>query len=554
MKQVETSIQNGLVLNVFTREFEATTLWINEGKIVATGDQPDYKTNRIIDATNQYIVPGFIDAHMHIESSMVTPSEIGKVLLQHGVTGIVADPHELANVEGIKGIEYMIKDARQTPLDVYYMLPSSVPCTPFDHSGAILKAADLKPLYKYPEVHGLAEVMDYPAVEADDPDTIAKINDSIAAGYHADGHGAGLDIKQLDVFRQHHIHTDHEATNIKQAQDRLATGYSIFLREGTVERDLANTIDVVTPENAHNFSFCTDDKIIDDLLNEGSIDYSIKLAISLGLRPELAYVLASYNATIAHDLSDVGALSTGYQADLVILNDLTTVKIDNVMKNGNLIVNLTTTPLAPETSTVHHQLKLTDLQLPLKSSLANVIGIQPNHIVTDHLQLNVPIENGQFVSNLHDDIIKIAVIERHHNLGTVGVGLVKGFQLNEGAIATTVAHDSHNLVVAGTNDEAIYQAVQAVTEVGGGIAVVDDKNTLAVMPLSIGGLMSAKNYPDALIDLKSITDAYYKISSNRDFNPFLTLSFLTLPVIPSIKITDQGLYDFDQQKFINVGI
>jgi len=554
MKQVETRIQNGLVLNVFTRQFEAITLWINDGKIVATGEQPNCIANKTIDATDQYIVPGFIDAHMHIESSLVTPSEIGKVLLQHGVTGIVADPHELANVEGINGIEYMIKDSRQTPLDVYYMLPSSVPCTPFDHSGAILKAADLKPLYKYPEVHGLAEVMDYPAVAAGDPDIIAKINDSITAGYHADGHGAGLNINQLDVFRRNHIHTDHEANNIQQANDRLATGYSIFLREGTVERDLANTIDAVTPENAHNFSFCTDDKIIDDLLTEGSIDYSIKLAISLGLKPALAYVIASYNAAIAHDLSDVGALSTGYQADLVILNDLNTVDIDCVIKNGNLISDLTTTPLSPDASTVHHHLKLSDLQLPLKTDFANVIGIQPNHIVTDHLKLNVSIENGEFVSNSHDDIIKIAVIERHHNLGTVGVGLVKGFKLNEGAIATTVAHDSHNLVATGTNDQAIFRAVQAVTAVGGGIAVVDDKNTLAVMPLSIGGLMSAKNYPDALTDLKSITDAYYKISSNQDFNPFLTLSFLTLPVIPSIKITDQGLYDFDQQKFISVGI
>ena len=554
MNQVETSIQNGQVLNVFTRQFEPTTLWINRGQIVAVGNQSGYTANTIIDATDKYIVPGFIDAHMHIESSMVSPSELGKVLLQHGVTGIVADPHELANIEGMQGIEYMINDARQTPLDVYYMLPSSVPCTPFDHSGAVLTAKDLKPLYQYPEVHGLAEVMDYPAVAAADPDTIAKINDSITVGFHADGHGAGLNVEQLDVFRRAHIHTDHEATSVTEVNERLATGFSVFLREGTVERDLANTINAVTPENAHNFSFCTDDKIVDDLLDEGSIDYSIKLAISLGLPPELAYTMASYNAAIAHDLSNVGALTAGYQADLVILNGLNTVNIDAVFKNGMLITESDTTPLSPGASTVHHHLSVGDLQLLMTSDHAHVIGIQPNHIVTDHLKLEVPVHNGMFQPDLDRDLIKIAVIERHHDLGTVGVGIVKGFELHEGAIATTVAHDSHNLVVAGTNDQAIIQAVQEVTRVGGGIAVADDHNILATMPLSIGGVMSAKTYQDALVDLKSITDAYYKISSNRDFNPFLTLSFLTLPVIPSIKITDQGLYDFDQQKFINVSL
>ncbi len=553
MRTVDTCIKNGQVLNVFKRQFEQHDLWLDHETIVAVGTT-DFAARKIIDARDKYIVPGFIDAHVHIESSMVTPSEVGKVLLKHGVTAIVTDPHEIANVMGKAGIEYMIKDARQTPMDIFFMLPSSVPCTPFEHAGAILKAADLKPLYQYPEVHGLAEVMDYPSVLAKDPETLAKIQDANNAGYHADGHAAGLSVEQLDVYRQAGIHTDHEAGNVAEINDRLATGFSIFLREGTVERDIANTIQAVNESNAQDFSFCTDDKLIDDLMSEGSIDYCIKLAIQLGIRPELAYTMASYNAAMAHNLAHTGALASGYQADLVFLNDPHNVKIDAVMKNGQWIKEQTSHPAAIGVNTVHHQLQLQDLALPLSSDYCHVIGIQPNHIVTDHIKTHVPTENGQFQADLNNDILKMAVIERHHHLGTVGLGLVKGFELQHGAIATTIAHDSHNLVVVGTSDTAMFRAVEEVTQAGGGITVVDDEKVLATMPLAIAGLMSAKDYQSAAQDLTAITAAYQQISTNREFNPFITLSFLTLPVIPSIKLTDQGLYDFDQQRFIDLEV
>lgn len=550
MRTVDTCIKNGQVLNVLKRQFEQRDLWIDDGTIVTVGATEDVTATTVVDAQGQYIVPGFIDAHVHIESSMVTPSEVGKVLLQHGVTAIFTDPHEIANVVGTKGIEYMINDARQTPLDVFFMLPSSVPCTPFEHAGATLKAADLKPLYRYPEVKGLAEVMDFPAVAAGEPETMAKINDAIEAGYHADGHAAGLTVEQLDVYRRAGIHTDHEAGNVDEINQRLATGFSIFLREGPVERDIANTIQAVNDGNAHNFSFCTDDKLIDDLMNEGSIDYCIKLAMQLGLRPELVYTMASYNAAIAHNLRQIGALEDGYQADLVFLNDPKQVVIDRVMKKGQWVEEKATRPLPAGTSTVHHHLAIQELKLPLASDYCHVIGIQPNHIVTDHLKINVPLKNGEFEADLDRDILKMAVIERHHDLGTVGLGMVHGFALQSGAVATTIAHDSHNLVVVGTNDEAMYRAVQEVTRVGGGITVVDDDQVLATMPLAVAGLMSAKGYQEAALDLQKITTAYQQISSNREFNPFITLSFLTLPVIPSIKLTDQGLYDFDQHRFI----
>ncbi|KRN04015.1 adenine deaminase [Holzapfeliella floricola] len=552
MGLVDTCIQNGLVLNVFTREFELQTLWINKGKIVSVGDNDNLKAQRIIDASNQYLVPGFIDAHVHIESAMVSPSELAKVLLKHGVTTIVTDPHEIGNVMGNKGIEYMIEDARQTPLDVKVMLPSSVPCVPFDHSGAVLNAVDLKPLYRYPEVNGLAEVMDFPAVASQSHEIMQKIKDAQEAGYHADGHGAGLTPEQLDTYRQVGIDTDHEATSVQEVKDRLSAGYYVFLREGTVERDIENTIGAVTESNAQRLAFCTDDKLITDLDREGSIDYCIQLAIKHGVRPETAFTMASFNAANAHKLNQTGALATGYQADIVFLDNLKEVTIDKVMKNGEILSEFTTQPARFSESTVHHDFKLEDLKMPLSSNYCNVIQIQPNHIVTDHLQTHVKLDNGQFNSDIDQDILKMVVIERHHNLGTYGLGLVKGFDIQNGAVAITVAHDSHNLVAVGTDDSSINEAIQAVTKSGGGIAVTQNGKVLAMMPLKIAGLMSAKSYQEAQKDLDLVNQAYQKISTNRVFDPFITLSFLTLPVIPSIKLTDQGLYDFNQQDFISV--
>ncbi|MGX4645618.1 adenine deaminase [Holzapfeliella sp. JNUCC 80] len=552
MELVDTCIQNGLVLNVFTREFEPNTLWIKAGRIVSVGESETLKASQTIDAKNQYLVPGFIDAHVHIESAMVSPSELAKVLLKHGVTTIVTDPHEIGNVMGTQGIEYMIEDARQTPLDVKFMLPSSVPCVPFDHSGAVLNAKDLKPLYRYPEVNGLAEVMDFPAVASQSHEIMQKIKDAQDEGYHADGHGAGLTPEQLDIYRQVGIDTDHEATSVQEVKDRLSAGYYVFLREGTVERDIKNTIGAVTESNAQRLAFCTDDKLITDLDREGSIDYCIKLAIQHGVRPETAFTMASFNAAKAHKLTNSGALATGYQADIVFLNDLEQVDIDHVMKNGEILAEPTTQPALFSESTVHHHFQLEDLKMPLHSDYCNVIQIQPNHIVTDHLKTSVKLNDGHFEQDIDQDILKMVVIERHNNLGTYGLGLVKGFEIQNGAVAITVAHDSHNLVAVGSDDESINKAIQEVTQSGGGIAVTQNGEVLSSMPLEIAGLMSAKPYQEAEKDLDLVNAAYQKISTNRVFDPFITLSFLTLPVIPSIKLTDQGLYDFNQQKFISV--
>ncbi|KRL75259.1 adenine deaminase [Secundilactobacillus paracollinoides DSM 15502 = JCM 11969] len=540
---------------MFNRTFELKTVGITNG-VITQVEAPSVHldADQYQDLSGNYLVPGFIDAHMHIESAMVAPSELGKVLLQHGETSIVADPHEIANVCGVPGINYMLRDAKQTPLDIFYMLPSSVPCTTISHNGASLPAVALKPLYQREGVHGLAEVMDYPAVESQQADTMQKIHDAQAAGYHADGHGAGLTYDQLQVFKRAGISNDHECTTLQEAQDRLNAGLNVFLREGSVERDLENTIGIVTEANAQRFSFCTDDKTISDILNEGAIDRNIRLAIKAGINPATAYTMASYNAAQAQQLTAKGAIVAGGDADLVVISDLAEVTIEKTMKAGQWIQmsESKTTPFNRQT--VHHHFKLKDLVLRLASETCNVIGVKPNHIETEHLQCEVPLENGEFTGDTIQDILKIVVVERHHELGTSSVGLVKGFSIKNGAVATTIAHDDHNIVAVGTDDASIYAAIMRITETNGGIAVAQNGTVIADMPLTIAGLMSDKPYAEAAADLNHLFEAYQVIADKQSlaFDPFITLSFLTLPVIPTIKMTDQGLYDFEQGTFIGI--
>lgn len=556
MEQVDMVITGAQVLNVFTREFEATSLWINDGHIISNLQDEPYTAKTTVDASGKWLVPGMIDAHVHMESSMVAPSELGKVLLKHGVTAIATDPHELANVAGVAGIQYLIDDARQTPLDVFFMLPSSVPCVPFDDNGATLHAADLRPLYNQPEVRGLAEVMDYGAVERGDQDILAKIRDANAHGYHADGHAAGLNPHQLNVMCNAGLDTDHECCTVEEALNRVKAGMYVFLREGTVERDVLATLGAVNEANASRFAFCTDDKTIADLMTEGSIDYNVKLAIQNGMRPALAYTLASYNAAQAHRLNDRGSLTAGQLADLVMLDDVDQVKISQTMKNGRWVAAESETKPLPFTATrIQQHATLADFKLPLTTGKVNVIGVQPNHIETDHLIKQVTPDNGEFQADLKQDILKMVVVERHHNTGKVGVGLVHGFQLKHGAVAGSVAHDAHNIVAVGTDDLAILRAINQITKTDGGIAVSDDEQILATMPLAIGGLLSAESYATAAEQLGTIKTAYNQICDNPiQYDPFITLSFLTLPVIPTIKLTARGLFDYDTFDFTPVEI
>ncbi|HHQ0641412.1 TPA: adenine deaminase [Listeria innocua] len=545
-------IKNGRIVNVFSGEIMEGDIAIKNGYIAGIGHFTD--ADQIIDAAGEFISPGFIDAHVHVESAMVTPSEFARVLLPNGVTTIITDPHEIANVAGEKGIEFMLEDAKGAPLDMFVMLPSSVPATEGEHNGETLHAKHLHPLYKHEKVIGLAEVMDFPSVAKGSADILTKIIDAKREGGRIDGHGAGLTSADLNNYLAVGIRTDHESTSAKEALDRLRAGMFVMLREGTVGRDLKQTISAVTEKNSHRFCFCTDDKLINDLLTEGSINYNIRLAIENGVEPITAIQMATINAANCHNLPYLGAVAAGYQADIVFLKDLKTIEISKVLKNGQVVVENGTRKeaafkkknkakfISPK---INHHLSIKDLELPLTNETCYVIGMQQNNLFTEKLIEQVTIKNGKFVPSIEKDLLKMAVVERHHNTGCVGVGIVKGFGLTEGAIATTVAHDSHNIVAVGVSDEAMEKAIDHVTKTGGGIAVVDAAgNVLHDLALQVAGLLSDKPYEEVENDLAGLLKAFNQISKAKGFDPFLTLSFLTLPVIPELKLTDQGLFDF----------
>lgn len=545
-------IKNGRIVNVFSGEIMEGDIAIKNGYIAGIGDFSE--AEQIMDAAGEFIVPGFIDAHVHVESAMVTPAEFARVLLPNGVTTIVTDPHEIANVAGEKGIEFMLEDAKGAPLDMFVMLPSSVPATEGEHNGETLHAKKLHPLYKHEKVIGLAEVMDFPSVAKGNSDILTKIIDAKKEGGRIDGHGAGLTSADLNNYLAVGIRTDHESTNAKEAVDRLRAGMFVMLREGTVGRDLLQTISAVSEKNSHRFCFCTDDKLINDLITEGSINYNIRLAIENNIDPITAIQMATINAANCHNLPYLGAVAAGYQADIVFLKDLQTIEISKVLKNGQVVVENgarneaafekqhSETFISPK---IQHHLSKQDLELPLTNDTCYVIGMKQNNLFTEKLMEQVNVENGKFVPSIEKDLLKMAVVERHHNTGCVGVGIVKGFGLKEGAIATTVAHDSHNIVAVGVSDEAMEKAINYVTEMGGGIAVVDGTGkVLHDLALPVAGLLSNKPYEEVERDLAGLLKAFNQISNAKGFDPFLTLSFLTLPVIPELKLTDQGLFDF----------
>lgn len=541
-------IINAKILDVFNLEFEETELWIDQTKIVYRGKRSDFQAINTYDAQGQYIVPGLIDAHVHVESSLLAPSEFSKLVLPHGITRIFADPHEIASVSGVSGIQYMLEEARQSPLHIHYMLPSSVPATPFEHAGATLHADALKPFYSVPEVNGLAEVMDFPAVFNEDDDMHQKIIDAQSAGKHVDGHASGLSRQQLAIYRKYGIDTDHESENAAQALERLSAGFSVFVREGTVERDEAAILPAINAANQSHFSFATDDKTANDIQREGSIDFNVRLAIQNGMDPAMAFTLSSYNAAQAQHLQYVGALTDGFVADLVVIDQLEDFTVKRTMIDGNWYVQpeTTVTPLANQS--LNFTLSRSDIALPINPNKpAHVISIMPHHITTQHVIENVPSSNGYFTPN--ETYAKIIVAERYHNLGN-GIGIIKGVNLKSGAIASTIAHDSHNLIIAGTNDDDIIKAADTLREIGGGQVVVSD-GQITILPLAIGGLMSDQPFADVIKANQLLQDAFAKIS-DINYDPFLTLSFMALPVIPSLKITDQGLFDFNSFSFIKV--
>lgn len=557
-------VKNGMIVNVFTGELMSGDIAIVDGVIAGIGS---YEGAKIIDAHNKIIIPGLIDGHVHIESSLLTPKEFSKIVLQHGVTSVVTDPHEIANVAGVNGIQFMIDEATRLPMDIYVMLSSCVPATKFENNGALLNAEELSPFLSAPEVLGLAEVMDFASVKNGDSfmmDKIAMVQESNGL---IDGHAAGLTKEELNIYMAAGIRTDHESINAKEAKDRLDMGMYLMIREGTVAKDLMALLPAVTAKNSRRCLFVTDDKLIDDLLEEGSIDHIIRLAIQNGLDPITAIQMGTLNTAECFNLNHLGAIAPGYQADFLILDDLETVSIKQVFKKGvcisdnsklneSLFKNEIGKGLkGPELARINVQeLTVEALLIPLTDSICNVIEIIPNSLVTNHLKEEVTIEEGCFVPSIQKDQLKIAVIERHNGMNHIGLGLVKGFRLKKGAIATTVAHDSHNIVVVGTSDQEMLKAVKQVIETNGGLAVVEGEEVLASLALPVAGLMTEMEYPVVNEQLKALNQAVSTIGESINFNPFLTLSFLTLPVIPKLKITDLGLFDFERSAHIPIQV
>ncbi|MDN4073948.1 adenine deaminase [Fictibacillus terranigra] len=543
-------IKNGKIIDVFNLAIMEADVAITDGKIVGIGH---YEGNNQIDADGAYICPGLIDGHVHIESSMVTPQEFARVVVPHGVTTVIADPHEIANVSGKEGIDYMIKTSEQLPLDVYIALPSCVPATPFEHAGAELKAPDLEPYYSSPRVIGLGEVMNYPAVFQGDSDMLKKLAGASNCSRHIDGHASGVSAEGINVYMAAGIRTDHECVTPQEVKERLMRGMYVMLREGSAARDLTLLLDAVEEKNARRCLFVTDDKHLDDLIENGSIDHNIRLTIEKGFDPLLAIQMATLNAAECFGLKQKGAIAPGYDADLVLLTDLTSFKIQQVYKKGMLaaaqgvMLPFQNEPSAPPpviTNSVH-LLRVSEesLSIPMKSGMANVIKIIPNSIVTKHVTEEVSILDSCFNPDLNRDLLKLVVAERHHLTGNIGCGILKGLGITSGAIVSTVAHDSHNIVAAGTNDRDLLKAIEVIAEMRGGLAVIEKGEVLASLPLPIAGLMSDKNHKEVYQKLQEIHSALKTIGFTHDFNPFLTLSFLALPVIPELKLTDMGLFD-----------
>ncbi|MGN0025971.1 MAG: adenine deaminase [Clostridium sp.] len=552
-------INNITIVDVFQNNSFIENVAIKNGVIVGFGN---YSGLVEIDGTGKYICPGLIDAHAHIESSLVTPKEYYKAALLHGITSIVIDPHEIANVLGDKGIKLIMDLAKDTPFDYYFMLPSCVPATYFETSGAILESSDLNPLYNSPNVLGLAEVMNYPEVINCSDDMINKLWDAKSRGLVIDGHCAGFTNDMLNVYSTANISTDHESHLPQEVIEKLRRGMYVHLREGSVAKNLKELIKSASISNSRRICFCTDDKHIDDLLENGSMDSSIRTAISYGLAPETAIQMCTLNPSECYNLKYKGAIAPGYTADFIILDDLYNFKINSVYKNGELVVKENKLvcdiskskydfPILNNINTKSITSK--DLEIDLKGkTILNVIEIMPNKLESNHVKININTlkDTNSFKSDVNLDLLKIAVIERHKNTGNIGLGVIKGLNIKFGAIATTVAHDSHNLITCGTCDEDILFAIEELKKINGGIIVVKNRKVLASIQLEIAGLITAREYSDVISDLNKLHLAINEVAPDINFNPFLTLSFLSLPVIPELKITDKGLFDVNKFKFI----
>ena len=550
---VDLLIKNGRVVNVFSAEIEERDVAIFGGVVVGFGD---YRAREIVDVDGDFLCPGLVDGHVHIESSMVTIPEFARAVLPNGTTSVVIDPHEIANVLGREGIRFMAESARNIPLNVFIMVPSCVPATHMETSGATIKATDLRPLLKEPWAIGLAEMMNFPGVIFRDPEVLRKIE--AANGKRIDGHAPMISGKGLYAYLTAGIRSDHECTTPKEAKEKLKNGMRIMIREGTTARNLRSLIPLVHSKNASRFLLVTDDRHPKELLEEGHIDSMVRQAVQLGLDPILAIQMATLNAAEYFRLDGIGAIAPGYRADIISFDHLGRFQIKKVFKDGKLVAengNMVSRSIQQRKGPKHlgsvrmKPLKKDAFLLRTDQSLAKVIQLIPDQIVTRKAMERVLLRDGAAYPNLKEDILKIAVVERHKATGNIGIGFVQGFGLKNGAIGSSVAHDSHNIVLVGTNDADMLKVTEIIQAMKGGLAVVSDGKVLASLPLPIAGLMSEASVAQVNLQLEALHRASKTLGCNVP-DPFMILSFLSLPVIPELKITDKGLVDVNQFKFV----
>jgi adenine deaminase len=531
---------------VFTREWLETDVAIVDGFVAGLGD---YDGTEIVDVSGRYVVPGFIDAHMHLESTKLLPDEFARLVLPLGTTAVVADPHEIANVLGSDGVHWLLDFCDDLPLDVYFMASSCVPASSFESPRRALNDGDLESLLRRRRVLGLAEMMNFPGVIAGDERELSKLR--LQGAEHVDGHAPGVIGKELNAYVAAGIRSDHEMLTVEEGRERLRAGVWLLIREASMARNLEALVPLVLEFGPAQIAFCTDDRDPDDIVDDGHINGMVRKAVALGVEPADAIVCATINPARWHGLRHLGAVAPGYQADLLVLPDLESFRPELVLKAGRRIGEIVR-PDVPEW--VRQSVRVAPLSRANFAVASNggsirVIGLVPDQVVTESLVDRPTVEGGFAVADPARDLAKIAVVERHLATGRVGLGFVGSSGLRRGALASTVAHDAHNVVVLGVSDDDMLAAVQRVVELSGGIVAVDGGRVVAECPLPVAGLFSVATLDEVIAQSRACTDAA-KALGWSGATPFLTMAFLALSVIPALKITDRGLVDVERFELV----
>ena len=550
-------IKNCNVVNVYTGEIQKEDIAVSDGVIAGLGS---YQGVMELDGSGNYAIPGLIESHIHIESAFVTPEEIGRLLVPRGTTTIIADPHEIVNVCGIKGMEYMLDAAENTVLDIRYMMPSCVPSTFFEHGGAVIEAEDMKELLQQDKILGLGEFMNYPGVIAGESGVLDKL--LAAEGKLVDGHCPNLEGKDLNAYAAAGIHADHECSTVKEMEERLRLGMYVLLRQGSACHNLKELLHGVTEQNSRRCLLCSDDRQPKTIFAEGHIDSHLRTCVESGLDAVTAIRMATLNAAECFRLFDRGAIAPGLTADIVLVKDLEQFQVEKVFTSGKLVAQSGEYLAAVERksiSSVSGSFHVKDfgphrLKMQLNSDQVTVIDLIPGGVVTARGQAKVKLDSERdFLYDPDQDIVKMAVIERHHGTGNVGLGLLRGYGIKRGAVALSIAHDSHNIIAVGISNQEIACAVEALIAQRGGVVLVKDGMVLEQMPLPVAGIMSDQSgeWVDEMLT-KLQAAAFDELGVSREVEPLMTLCFMALPVIPEVKLTDMGLFDVTQFQFIPV--